>query len=278
MDSTSSTRRLTIFFILTFAISWLLWLPQVLTSNDIAQLPEFTGFLGMLAPFGPFIAAIVLTGRQSGRSGVRKLWRRGWTLAFDKRWLLPTILLMPLVSLVTVGALMLLGESIEWEHSVGLAGLIPAFFFIYLLNALPEEYGWRGYALGRMLPGRNALIMSLGLGIIWGLWHLPLHFIDGSVQSNIPVYQFVLQQAVLAIFYTWLYVNTRGAVSVAILFHTIGNIMGAAVPHWATDLGRWVGFAVLLVFAAIITAYWGPRHLSRSSSEYEAALAATEES
>ena len=58
---------------------------------------------------------------------------------------------------------------------------------------------------------------SLVLGALWGLWHLPLHFIEGTVQSAIPVYQFVLQQMVLAVFYTWLYNHTRGAVSVAII-------------------------------------------------------------
>ena len=166
MESKPSSRNLLWFFIIAFAISWLLWLPQLLNSKDVVQLPEFVGIFSMFAPFGPFIAAFALTARHSGRNGVRTLWRRGWTLTFDKRWLLPTILLMPLVSLVTVMVLMLLGETIEWEHSVGLTGLIPAFFFIYLLNALPEEYGWRGYALGRMLPGRNALVMSLLLGVI----------------------------------------------------------------------------------------------------------------
>ena len=102
--------------------------------------------------------------------------------------------------------------------------------------------------------------------LLWGLWHLPLHFIDGTVQSAIPVYQFVLQQMVLAIFYTWLFNNTRGAVSVAILFHAVGNLMGAAVPHWTTDQGRWIGFAVLVVFAMIVTLFWGPQHLSRSEA------------
>ena len=109
------------------------------------------------------------------------------------------------------------------------------------------------------------------------MWHLPLHFIDGSVQSNIPVYEFVLQQAVLAIFYTWLFVNTRGAVSVAILFHAVANVMGASVPHWTTDRGRWIGFAVLLVFAAAIVLYWGPRRLSRSEAEYDSVIASAED-
>jgi hypothetical protein len=87
------------------------------------------------------------------------------------------------------------------------------------------------------------------------------------------VYQFVLQQMVMAIFYTWLFNNTREAVSVAILFHTIGNIMGAAVPHWTTNQGRWVGFAVLVVFAFGIILIRGPQHLSRSATgRYRPAL------
>jgi hypothetical protein len=264
MKIEGTPRNLIIFFILAFAISWLLWLPQVLDSSGLVQLPEFVGLLGMFAPFGPFVAAFWLTGRQSGREGIKQLLKRGWSLDFDKKWLLPTILLMPAVSLVTVAVMLLLGMSIQWEYGVPWQGLVPTFFMILVLNALPEEYGWRGYALGRMLSRRSALTASLILGAIWGLWHLPLHFIDGTVQSNIPVYQFALQQMVLAIFYTWLFNNTRGAVSVAILFHTIGNIMGAAVPHWTTALGRWIGFAVLVVFAAVIVVVWGPQHLNRS--------------
>ena len=83
------------------------------------------------------------------------------------------------------------------------------------------------------------------------------------MQAGIPVYQFVLQQMVLAILYTWLFNNTKGSVWVAILFHTVGNIMGAAVVYWTTDQGRWISFAVLVVIALVILAIWGPRNLSR---------------
>jgi membrane protease YdiL (CAAX protease family) len=144
------------------------------------------------------------------------------------------------------------------------AALVPTFFIILLLNALPEEYGWRGYALGPMLNRSSAIMASLVLGLLWGLWHLPLHFIEGTVQSAIPVYQFIIQQMVLAVLYTWLFNNTRGAVSVAILFHAVANIVGAAVPYWTTDLGRWIGLAVLAAAMAVIVLIWGPQHLSRS--------------
>ena len=180
-------------------------------------------------------------------------------------------LLIPLASLVTLAAMALIGLSVQWEFAPPWQALAPTFVIILLLNALPEEYGWWGFALGRMLgriPGRgHALVASLILGAIWGLWHLPLHFIEGTVQSALPVYEFVLQQMVLAIFYTWLFNNTRGAVSVSILFHAVGNIVGAAIPYWTTALGRWIGFGVLAVFAAGILLIWGPKHLSRSPAD-----------
>lgn len=255
------------FFVIAFAISWLLWLPQVLDTNDLVHFPEFVGILGMFAPFGPFVAALWLTGRQGGREGIRKLLKRGWSLDFDKRWLLPAVLLMPAVGLITVAVMAVVGLPIQWEFAAPWQALVPTFFVILLLNALPEEYGWRGYALGPLLDRNSALAASLILGLLWGLWHLPLHFIEGTVQSAIPVYQFLIQQMVLAILYTWLFNNTRGAVSVAILFHAVANIVGAAVPYWTTDLGRWIGLAVLVASTAAILLIWGPQHLSQSSAD-----------
>jgi len=265
MGTRQSLWKTVSFFVIAFAISWLLWLPQVLDSIGWVQFPEFVGILGMFAPFGPFVAALWLTGRQGGREAVKRLLKRGWSLDFDKRWLLPTVLLMPAVSLITVVVMTLLSLTVEWEFAPPWQALVPTFFMILLLNALPEEYGWRGFALGPMLNRSSALAASLILGLLWGLWHLPLHFIEGTVQSAIPVYQFVIQQMVLAVLYTWLFNNTRGAVSVAILFHAVANIMGAAVPYWTTDLGRWVGLAVLVASAAVILLIWGPQHLSRSA-------------
>ena len=272
-----SDRQLAQYFGLTFAISWILWLPAVLRSNGFPELPEIVGLPGMFAPFGPAIAAFWLTWRQSGRAGVTNLFRRGWTLDFDKRWLLPTLFLMPLISLITIAVFQLTGRSIEWEFGLSLSAILPTFLFIYFLNALPEEYGWRGYALGPLLNRHSALVASLLLGFIWGLWHLPLHFIEGTSQEAIPVYQFIMQQMVLAIFYTWLFNNTRGAVSVAILFHTVANIAGAAVPYWTSPEGRWIGFAVQVTFALVIVLVWGPQHLNKEPANRCKPAVASEE-
>lgn len=149
MHTRQTRSKIVSFFVMTFAVSWLLWLPQVLDSNGWVQLPESVGIIGMFAPFGPFVAALWLTGQQGGREPVKRLLKRGWSLDFDKRWLLPTILLMPAISLVTVAVMTLVNLPIQWEFAPPWQALVPTFFVILLLNALPEEYGWRGHALGR---------------------------------------------------------------------------------------------------------------------------------
>ena len=108
-----------------------------------------------------------------------------------------------------------LGIPIEWEYGQPWQAWVPLFFYVLLLNALPEEYGWRGFALDRLQKKSSALSASLILGLIWALWHLPLFFIEGTTQAAIPMVQYMLQTVVLSIFYTWLYNNTGGSVLIA---------------------------------------------------------------
>ena len=249
-------RQLARFFGLTFAISWLLWLPPLLKSTLLPDLPDVAGLPGMFAPFGPMATAFWLTFRENGRTGTKHLWQRGWQLRFDKKWLLPSVLLGPFLALATASLLVLSGKPIPWQTAVPLTALVPLSVFLFFTNALPEEFGWRGYALDRLQQQHSALTASLVLGLVWGLWHLPLHFITGTTQEIIPVYQFVLQQMVLATLYTWLVNNTRGSILIAALFHAMANVSAAAIPFWTTDMGRWLNFGVLALVGFIVWRQW----------------------
>jgi membrane protease YdiL (CAAX protease family) len=100
---------------------------------------------------------------------------------------------------------------------------------------------------------------SLILGLIWGLWHLPLHFISTSTQYVIPIWQYVLQTIILSVIYTWLFLGSKGSILIAGIFHAMGNLTGALIPYWVLESGRWVSFIQLLVIAVLVAAYGFPR-------------------
>ena len=262
----TSDRQLVKFFVITFLFSWLLWLPQVLKFNGFSEWPDIVGLPGMFAPFGPAVAAFYLVWKQDGKDGMKALWQRGWKLNFKKSWLLPALLIGPVTALLSAAILFAIKGSFSWEYGLPAAMVVPIFLLIYFTNALPEEYGWRGFALDPLQKRTNALGASLILGAIWALWHLPLFFIEGTTQAAIPMYQYFLQTMVLAIFYTWLHNNTGGSVLIAIIFHAVANTSAAAIPFWTVDLGRWINFVILVVLAGIVLYRWGSERLSRSDS------------
>lgn len=259
-----SNRRLIQFFIITFVFSWLLWLPQVLKFNGFPELPDIVGLPGMFAPFGPAVAAFYCVWKDDGKEGLKTLLKRGWQLNFKKIWLLPALLLGPITALLTVFILKLIQGSFSWEYGLPAGMILPVFLIIFFTNALPEEYGWRGFALDPLQHRTTALGASLILGLIWAVWHLPLFFIEGTTQAAIPMYQYFLQTIVLSIFYTWLHNNTGGTVFIAIIFHAVSNISAAVIPFWTTDLGRWIDFGLLVLTAAVILLLWGSKRLSKS--------------
>lgn len=246
-------KELISFLIIAFAWTWLLNAPRVLASYGLISIPPLIStILGYSAVFGPGIAAFVLSRVQSGTQGVKSLWNRGWTARFPRKWLLPTILLMPVMGILTVLILRLFNQPVAWEYALPPAMIVPIGLLIWLLGALPEEYGWRGYALPRLLEQYSPLIASLVLGLIWGIWHLPLHFISGTTQYVIPIWEFVLQTVLLTVIYTWLYQGTGGSILIAGIFHAIGNITGAVFPYWTTEAGRWISFGLILIPAVLI--------------------------
>jgi membrane protease YdiL (CAAX protease family) len=105
-------------------------------------------------------------------------------------------------------------------------------YLMLLVIALPvtlftfgEEYGWRGYLLPKLLP-LGEIRASVLLGVIWGLWHLPLilaglNYPGVNVWLAIIVFTFVT--VALTFTYTWFYVASSGSVLVAAVFHASTN-------------------------------------------------------
>jgi uncharacterized protein len=246
--------HLLVFFALAFVWSWIFWL---LSSLLRPQLPAFAGVLFLVGGFGPSIAAIAVVSYVGGRNGLRSWlagclqWRIGW------RWLALAFFLPLAVIALAAAAHIALGGTISPSPAIGHVWLAVVNFVLVLLlgGPLGEEFGWRGYALPTLQERYSWRMASLILGVVWGLWHLPLFYIANTVQSHIPFALFMLSTIALSILFAWLFNHTGGSVIPVLVLHTAVNAWSWVIPVMAVRDGgdlRPYGLAVgLLVLVAM---------------------------
>jgi membrane protease YdiL (CAAX protease family) len=256
------------FILITFAFTWLILLPGVLASRGLFKLPLPLYALVGLAQFGPSLTAFALTLHHEGKAGAGQLLKRAFNFHIPWRWL-ALIFVVPLaVDGVAVLLHWLTGGSLpEMPFLAQPLAILPAFISTLLMyGPLPEEFGWRGYCLGRLQAKWNALTASLVLGAIWWLWHLPGAFMEGVAQSYIPQLPYLIWCMAISVLFTWMYNHTNGNLLAALLFHTMLNLANAIFPPFAqrpgADQTAFVYVTVIYVLiAAGVTAYAGAQRL-----------------
>ncbi|MFX1314268.1 MAG: CPBP family intramembrane glutamic endopeptidase [Promethearchaeota archaeon] len=240
MSEIIESDNLILFFIVSFVFSWLLWLPNLLSSIEVLEYIPIFGLLRLIGTFGPFIAAFSLTYFRQGKDGVKILWKRGWKCE-NTTFLLLSFLLLPLLyGFAFYLSVLSEGISFTWYYTRDkLAYFFAEFVFIFFMGGpFQEEFGWRGYALDRLQSKWNALESSMTLGGIWGFWHLPLFFINETPQKGQPFFSYLFFTIILSIFFTWLYNNSNRSILVAMIFHTTNNISISLFPLNMTSKGN----------------------------------------
>jgi membrane protease YdiL (CAAX protease family) len=242
------------FFLLAFGITWVVWVPRAV------GIP--LGAVGQMWTWAPAIAALLAAALTGGRAAVRELgarlvrWRAGW------QWYVVVILGPAAFSLVVAGIYVLIGGS--WAAAAPPAlrdeaslVLLPLFLMVLTFtDGLGEELAWRGFALPRLLTQYNALVASLILGVLWGLWHLPLVWTEGATMYQQPIWLFLLDIAAKSVLFTWVFLHTRGSLLLAMLFHGATNLFAVSPNLSSTDdltfpllsmAAKWVLVVVLIV-------------------------------
>jgi uncharacterized protein len=256
-------RRVVGFFLISHGFTWAFWLAAVAAAgaNVWASHARWFVYVGGL---GPLIAGVVMTWRTAGRAGLREL---GARIVDPRRiprvWLAAALLLPPLAMAVPVAlaaAAGVLHEAVDARELDLLlrdpAALLLFAAFVFVFGPLPEEIGWRGYALDALQQRWSALASSLLLGAAWALWHAPLFFIAGYYGTGGPpdVLLFVVAIIVHSVVYTWIYNNTNRSVLAAILFHFMINFTGMLVTGAAWVEWSRTGVTAVVAAAAVVAA------------------------
>lgn len=232
------------FFALTFAWTWAMWWGAAAAGFTFEH-PAFR-LLYLLGVLGPLTGTAWVL-RRGGRTYRRDFLNRVWDpRRVPAKWWLALVAVAAGPALLGAAMAAMSGTvTIVPEYSAGFVGAVLTFAMV---AGLAEEPGWRGAAADAWQARSRPVWAGLGIGALWALWHLPLHFIEGSYQhgAGFGSARFWLTNLALVqagVIFLWLANGARGSVLVAILAHAGFNAAGGLVPaSTARDL---VAFIVL---------------------------------
>ena len=254
------------FVVIAFGWTWgLLWVGATVT----LQPPWIGTAIIIAAAFGPSLAGVTTVALFDGLAGVKHwskrclFWRVGWgwyaIAAFGP------LGVMALALALYAG----MGGAVPASPAVGNLWLSVLIFgqILVLGGPLGEEFGWRGYALPALTQHLGWRWASLIVGAVWALWHLPLFFIPGMAQANMPMALFMASSVALSVIFARLSVNTRFSVLPAIVLHWSVNAGSWAIP--VTPKGGvmppyYLVIGLLFVIAIIVFLKPGPDTSNRS--------------
>ena len=245
------------FFALVLGLSVPFWL--LFASTDVQLMPGLS--VGVLGAFCPMSAALWLLYREKKAGGVTALLRRSldFRRITARRWYVPTLLMMPGISVLMYGLTRWSGVPVPAPHVSVLPTLLMALAFF--VGALGEELGWSGYALDPLLGRMSALLSGLTLGAVAIIWHLvPLILLHRSPTWIAWWCVYAVSSRVLIV---WLYNNTNGSVFVVALFHATINLAYMLFPINGSHFDMQHGGLLTAFAAAAVTVVWGPATLTR---------------
>lgn len=256
------------FFLLTFAYSWVIWIPSVLDGIGI-ELPFIvTGYsivVVIIGAFAPMMAAITLVLREEGWKGTRVFLGQALNFRIKPVYLVLALALPVLIHAIAHYLALAVGLDvaktlIPTEIPVAPIVLaIPTFILMLVIGGGQEEFGWRGYAQEPLQEKIGVIPASLVIGVIWGIWHLPLWFMAGDLHGAYSFLAFVMMTTSISIVYAWLYNSSGKKLIVVIFFHAMSNTAAPLLPFLHGIEGKpesayWIYAAVNVIFG-IIFAY-----------------------
>ncbi len=219
-----------IFYALSTILPWAFWFTagytsQITPSNHSLVLG--TSILSFLGLISPNIVAFFLI--FSNKELCLDVFARFFNFKGTKIKYWFTACFLMLVSILLAQAVSLIfGYSADQFKPAGsfsfTSGIFPVWF---LLLAAPffEELAWHSYGTDCLRSKFSLFTSSMLFAFYWGMWHMPLSFIQDYYHSNVLesgiIYSlnFILSLFPFVLIMNWLYYKTNRNILIAIIFH-----------------------------------------------------------
>jgi membrane protease YdiL (CAAX protease family) len=123
-----------------------------------------------------------------------------------------------------------------------------------------EEFGWRSYLQLRLLPGRP-LLAAVAVGLIWGIWHVPLILMGYQYPDHrlIGLVVFPVSTVLLSIVLGWLRSSTGSIWPVCLAHASINTLGGSWLMVWFHGHPDFIFLSILGIFGWIplgLVCFW----------------------
>jgi uncharacterized protein len=236
-------QRVWLFLGVTFVATWVPWWALAALSGPAGlRLDDSLGWtLLLLGGSAPTVAAYVAVWRTPEAGTLREFNERVFRFRAP---LGPWVVAMAGATVLGIASMAVAGLVIEvsWPDT---SWRVAATFLPVLASSIvfggAEEVGWRGVLQPAVSAGSNLGVASLGIGMVWTLWHLPLFWVVGGVHQRASFTSFLLAGIGYSAIMTWLYARTQ-SVMVCVVFHA--GINGAATFGLSFTIADTSGYAV----------------------------------
>lgn len=251
-------KRLILFYALSSIIPWAFWIIAGKLShspNPNLKLISILGFIGLLAPM--FIAFCLI----HKETGLKKdLGNRIYNFKSIKPiYLILTFFLMLASILLAQAISLFFGYSANQFTITGHYTFSSGVFsvcFLLIIAPIIEELGWHTYGTDGLRRKFNLFYTSIIFALYWGIWHIPLSFINDYYQSTLVetgwIYSvnFLVSIFPFVIIMNWLYYKVNRNIIIPIIFHiTAGYFNEIFVTH---PMSKVIQTGLLIIFAIFL--------------------------
>jgi membrane protease YdiL (CAAX protease family) len=250
------------FFVFTFCWSWIFWgiailLGQGNSQNITFPSTEIIFVLMIIGVFGPAIGAIISIYTIEGKSSIKIFFKQFLSLNFGWKTWTSIFLIIGCAHFVVWIIPEVFGEDRIQTHLPSIY-IFPIYILIMIFfGGGQEEIGWQGYILPHLENKFGLIIGGLFLGIIWGIWHLPLWIIPGSTQVFTNFYGFILLTIGYSYLFSWIIYKSGKRLFSGLVVHGVANAFAALFPFLILEdnvkqIRMWTYFLLIFVIGIII--------------------------
>lgn len=211
----SGRGKLALWLFLTYALSALCYLPQILQQGG-ADVPEALLYLknGFI-----FVPILISTAFLLHERRFLSFWREGVT-GFSRKELLVCATVVPVGFFTTLAYSFFSKTNVYGSTYPSVPALAGTCIYL-LCTAFLEEAAWRGFFLRRLAEGGKEEKSLLIGGIAWAFWHIPMWTAHGL--PAVQQVQLWIWAVLVGVVLGKLYLHRRSFLSAA-LCHMIFNV------------------------------------------------------